>query len=418
MWSRRRRSWSDAEHLFRRYVLEVDAFWTGKMRRQATKLHRKVEALGRLHGWTPEDVVDRILELARFRRPEPPPSVYITGLGSSGSHWLAGMLDDLGGFADVGEVYFSAALREAMGGLRSREHRLFVADAIHLLHGLPKQRDIRGLSTVNCAAGAYELDLYKSWDPRSVVVYLYRDPRDQVLSASLRKDEYRRFQAPEADDREYLLRMCQRNRADHARYRALGRRADLEVAYEALRADASPSLREIAHCAGAEPSGAALARAVSRHDAAAIRSGEVEPSGNLDLGGQARGWRQDADRSLRELLHVELAETITSLGYPLEECLAAADGFGVPLRADPEVPGHAPVLCAAGCAELDDAAARRILARGPAVADLSRTAITEAVVPALAAAEQLRVVGLHGTSVSAGARQRLASERPDLTVSG
>ncbi|MDX1619907.1 MAG: sulfotransferase [Nitriliruptorales bacterium] len=409
-----RRSHRDAEELFRNYVLDADSFWSGKMLRQAEKLQRQVDALTDQLGCGPEGVAEAILAVARRRRPAPP-GVYVTGLGSSGSHWLAGMLGELPGFVDVGEVYFSAELRDRLSAF-DREDQQFVADAIQLLHGLPGT-EIEVESTVNSAAGAYELELYKTWDPRAVVVYLFRDPRDQVLSATFRKDEYRTYQAPSADDREYLLRMCARNRADHDRYRALDQRADHEVAYEDLRDDPIPHLTQIAALAGADVSETALSEVAFRHDAANIRAGRVADKGNLDLGGESQGWRQDADRGLRELLHVELAEVIDALGYPLTECLAVADDVGDPVRigADDAAPGGR-VLCAAGSDRVDDGCVRSILTGQPRVLDLSRTAVTEAIVDDLAAAEGLAAVGLVGTDISPERVARLERQRPDLDV--
>lgn len=387
------------------------------MQRQAEKLRRQLSALERLYGWEPDQVVDRVLDLTRARRPAPPAGVYVTGLGSSGSHWLAGMLAELDGFVDVGEVYFSAELRDALDGLSRREERLMVADAIQLLHGLSKRLELEDTTTVNSAAGAYELELYRDWDPRAVVVYLHRDPRDQVLSAAFRKDEYRQYQAPRAGDMEYLLRMCQRNRADHVRYQEIGGGADHEVGYQQLRADALPVLAAISASAGRTPGHQQLERAVVRHDADAIRAGEVEADGNLDLGGRSRGWQDDADRELRALLHAELAETIVSLGYPLVECLPEGDGLGEPVRFD-TWDGDAPVVCAAGSAAVTDGVVTEFLAGGPVVLDLARTGVTDDVVTGLARCHSLRAVGLHGTSITAEARRALQEARPELSVQG
>lgn len=408
----------DSEELFRRYVLEVESFWSGKMQRQAEKLQRQVDVVCERSGLTPEQLVDRVLNLARDREPDPPPPVYVTGLGSSGSHWLAGMLAELPQFADVGEVYFSAMLREELGKL-PRESQRLVTDAVQLLHGLSREPQIEHRSTVNSAAGAYELELYKAWDPRSVVVYLYRDPRDQVLSATFRKDEYRNYQAPGADDVEYLLRMCARNRADHGRYRRLELRADLEISYEDLREEPTRHLERIAEVAGVRVGSDALERVAFRHDAENIRAGKVADKGNLDLGGRARGWQNDASRQLRQILHVELAEVVSSLGYPLVECISAADGMGHPHRVATQ-PGartfRSSVQCAAGLKGLTDRDVLDLLRLEPEALDLSRTAVTDGAVDALIDAPGLRVLGLAGTSISADSIRRLREARADLIV--
>jgi hypothetical protein len=322
-----------ARRLFREYVQEVERFWTGDGVRQADKLRRKVGALSRRDGCRPEEVVDGVLQMADRRSRGRPPPIYVTGLGASGSHWLGAMLGELRGMVDAGEVYFSEPLLDSLEAL-AEEDRSYIADCLHLLHAWTTSKELVGARIVNSAAGAEKIPIYRSWDPDCLTIYLFRDPRDQVMSATFRKTEYRSFEAPEASDREYLISRCRRNRQDFLRYRQLAQRADLECRYEELRDDTVGLLQRLLLLTGLVYDDRQVERVVFEHRAKNIRSGLTRPRGsNLDLGGTALGWPSDASFDQKRVMHAELVEAVLGLGYPLGDCLGRhVDGSEAPDR--------------------------------------------------------------------------------------
>lgn len=308
-----------AEEALRQYIDDPFRFWEGHSARQAEKLARKLELWASRHGWSPVEVADRVLDAAHERSPNSP--VYITGLGGSGSHWLAGMLADTGRFFYVGEVYFPPALADA---LDDDPEAPIIVDALHLLHhpdGLP----VAGERAVNCAAGSAWIYRRIHWDPGAHSVYLIRDPRDQVLSTTFRKDEYRRFVAPDVDDRAYLEHRVQLNLTDRRHYVGGGINADVIVRYENLRADAHRELSRVLAAVGEKVEDDVVAEAVRRHDARRIAEAKEAPVGNLNLQHGLKSWA-DLPPEWVTAIHAELIDVIEELGYPFGPCVSAPMG--------------------------------------------------------------------------------------------
>jgi len=303
------------EDLFRAYVLDPRSFWQGPAVRQAEKLEMKRESVNHHMGWSNPDVASSCLAWAREREGRHPPT-YITGLGGSGSHWLAGMLGELPMFFDVGEVYIPERLRAAMNANPDRAP--LILDALHVLHTRqPAADDARA---VNCAAGSHKAADYVRWDQGATVVRLLRDPRDQVLSTTFRKDEYRQWVAPDASDDDYLHHRCSISRSDETRYKRAGCAADLVIKYEDLRRKAVAELERLLQCAGVEVDHVEAEAASERHNAERIRAGQSDVQGNLYLYGPSLPWT-DHPTSRVAAIHAELIDVIEAQAYSFGVCL-------------------------------------------------------------------------------------------------
>ena len=305
----------DADELFRAYVADPRSFWQGPAVRQAEKLEMKRESVNGYMGWSDPDVASSCLSWAYEREGRHPP-IFVTGLGGSGSHWLAGMLGELPLFFDVGEVYVPERLADAMTANPDRAP--LILDALHVLHTRqPAAQDARA---VNCAAGSHKAGDYVRWDRGATVVRLLRDPRDQVLSTTFRKGEYRQWIAPETSDEEYLHQRCSISRWDETRYKRSGSAADLVIKYEDLRRDAAGQLERLLHSAGFEVDHAQIGAAADRHNAERIRAGRSKVKGNLYLEGSSLPW---ADQHIARVaaIHAELIDVIEAQAYPFGVCL-------------------------------------------------------------------------------------------------
>lgn len=325
---------SHAGALLADYIANPEPYWRAPRLgwRQQHKLERCRKTLVPRFG--ADGVIGHVVDLAERRAvAASPPAVYVLGLGGSGSHWVGEMLAELPGFADAGEVSFPTPLVERLRPLEIAEREL-VIDGVHLLHALARDPDLAGESMVNSAGGS-AVALRKELEPRCVVVYLARDPRNQVMSLVHRKPEYRKLAAPGLTDDEYLLRAAKWNRRNAEAVAGSAVPPDVVCRYEDLRADARPKLREIAEAAGAESPPDALETASEQHSADAMLAGRVPFRGNLHKSGTP-GWGQLATERQRALLHAELRPVVERLGYPMDDCLGRR-GEGTPLAADVEV---------------------------------------------------------------------------------
>lgn len=328
--SRRHGATSRAQELFLRYAERPEDFWEGVRLIQADKLRRHRETWETKLSSTQTDALSQILALATKRGPARPPPVYVTGLGGSGSHWLAGMLGDLPGFVDAQEVYFPDLLRTHMDEL-TRAEQGYVVDCVHLLHCPPDSEGLGTSAIVNSAAGAWKIPSYRAWDPDAFCIHLMRDPRDQALSTAFRKAGHRERISPGASDDEYLVKRCRLNRGHYRTYSRLRIEPDIECRYEGLRRDTQAEISRILRAIGTQVPDELLQRVLFLHDASNVRAGIIDPRSNLPKTGPAKGWRHDASPNERRIMHAELVESIVQLDYEFCDCFATSVSQGAPV---------------------------------------------------------------------------------------
>jgi hypothetical protein len=468
----RKRHQQDWRTVVTAYLTSPHDFWGAEAPRHADKIETKKRALRQRDGLDDGEIVDAVVSMASKRRHERPAPVYITGLGGSGSHWLSGMLNDLGGLVATGEVYFPPRLLEQLQDLDHADQACAV-DAIHLIHGWPRTADVWAAGIVNCAAGVQKLRLYKRWDRHAVGLYLVRDPRDQVLSVTFRKAGFRNYEDADASDADYLRRMAERNVASFRQSLEVADLIDIRCRYEDLRADPRPVLRSVLEALGRAVDEATVERSATMHDAATIRAGEGTKITNLDEGGRAQTWEQ-TDPGQQRTLHAHLADVIHGLGYPPGDCMgtplpehalpartlrfpngppgplyARVDGTWTHLEAAGagfEVPAGTPALlriggeggrqaagdlsalehcggddiqalCVAGNADVDDDALARLSGlTGLRTLDLARTSVTDAGLKHLEPLDGLQQLQLAESTTTAEGRARLSARLSQLTI--
>ncbi len=464
--SRPRRDWTTVAAA---YLAEPLAFWGQDAPRHADKLERKKRAIRHRDGLDDHAMIDEVVRMATRRRIHRPAPVYITGLGGSGSHWLAGMLEAAADLVAAGEVYVPRALLDELDGL-SETDQACVIDAVHLMHGWPRSADVWALGIINCAAGVRALTRSVQWFPGATIVHLRRDPRDQVLSVTFRKPGFRQYLAPDATDDEYLQRMIGRNVAAYRAYLAVRDRIDVTCRYEDLLKDPSSGLRDVLTALRHGIDEPRIALAVRDHDAEAIRTGRSRVTSNLHEGGSARPWQDLGDPARQRVLHAGLVDVIHGFGYPPGDCMAThlpdshlpdrtltlSSGPPGPLyerrngtwhrldtgRAHVHVPSGVPVLLRVGT---DDAADLRVLREvvtgdvqalclaantriddstlpylsgmtGLQTLDLAKTRVSDVGLSQLGQLTGLQQISLAQTRTTARGRADLATRLPQVTI--
>jgi hypothetical protein len=236
--------------------------------RSAAKLDRAFARVEAGFGWPRAAAIERILALAARRLEDGGPTLYLNNVGSSGSHWLMGMLREGAGILGQGEIYLPLPFLYArIDPLAPAEKGLFLQAVYlaHLITGAPA--DAR--APLANSAHLTDLAAYTRNDPGARRVLLLRDPVEVVLSRTLRKPAYRRLLGREGmSDLRYLRENLRLVRRFHARAERV--RYDLVVRYEDLRRDPLPGLAAIAGLAGlaADPGGLAAAAGAARLSAA------------------------------------------------------------------------------------------------------------------------------------------------------
>jgi hypothetical protein len=477
---------SGVRELLGRYVAECESFWTEttnkrQREKQCGKVRRHVALIEEQFGLSPDQALDQVLEFAHARLIDRPSTVYITGRGGSGSHWLAEMLADLGPFADAGEVPFPARLTRELMSWPLQEQAMFV-DCVQLLHAWTGQPypdqpakphpDISSRHVVNSNGDIRPL-WAKLLEPQCVFVHLIRDPRDQVLSFTYRKlGAQARYPIEPLED--FLRLMLIFSRVSLVKLLTGPVAPDLVCRYEELRSDASRALREIVSRAGAEVPSEAIDDVASRHSAEERRAGRA-PLGNLSRIPHKR-WQDTASRTEKLLMHAGLAEVIDTFGYAPDDCAGEPVEFAplpadfhvelpdavalgeLHVRRDPRsgwerlgdgagtftlpagvmsrlrVPGgwtaevsriaelmpdgSLSSLCLAGNTDVTDGQLGPLVGRrGLVELDLARTPVTDACIETIVQITQLRHVSLIGTAVSAAAEERLRRSLLDCQVS-
>lgn len=468
--------------LLGRYIAECPVFWTGARAdiKQCKKLWRHLDVIENHIGLGRGEAIEQVIAFGEARLADRPATVYVSGRGGSGSHWLAEMLGDLGSFADAGEVSMPGALSRTMASWPIDEQSLFV-DCVHLLHAWSGQayadqpirphHDIADLHIVNSNGDVNSLRA-KLTEPGCLFIHLVRDPRDQVLSFTYRKPGARRTYPVEPVE-DFLRLMVIFNRVSLNKVLGAHVRPDLVVRYEDLREGAAPMLREIVARTGGRISDELIEDVAYRHSAAARRQG-LAGRGNLSK--NSKTWREIATAQEKLLMHSGMAEVVDTLGYGLDDCQGrplefvplaeehtvtlpegvalgeihvrreaegcweragdAAGTFTIPAGAMTRLraPGAWTVgierlakllptgslssLCLAGNLEATDALVARLAGfSGLVELDLARTAVTDGCLEPLAQMRGLRHLGLVGTAVSAEGVARLAEALPECAIS-
>jgi hypothetical protein len=304
----------------------------------AAMLQNRLRAAAAARGTDAGRIASRVVEIALGRAAMRPPPIYVVGLGGSGSHWLTGMLAEALPAIDVEEAPAPRDFLAAIEPLRASDQGVAI-DCLHLCHAHALRPEapaeaFAAARIVNSAPLVTERR-YREWDPGCAFVHLIRDPRDQAMCLAFRKG-FKRWVSPGASDEEFLVQCVELNARHNAEMHDPPVPPDHVCRYEELKASPAGTLLRLAAAIGERVEPGAAEAAARAFDARSMRSGTISRRGTL-AGSESRGWEEEADARRRLILHAHLAEAVTAMRYPADECLGRALDPG-PLRGPRRLP--------------------------------------------------------------------------------
>lgn len=289
-----------ATDLLETYCRTPEHFWPAAGARQARKLEQRLRRVGQFLDGDRLGAPAAVSHLAARRDGRHRRTVYLSNIGSSGSHWLESMLMNGAGLLGAGEVYLPPKLRMAVADLPDREAARFI-DGLHLLHAVVDPTLDRMDSVVNSQHVARP-QAFLDADPGALRVLLLRDPVAVCLSRTYRKDEYRQDVSPDADDLAYL----DLNIKKVASFLAAAREEvyDLVIRYEQLCIDPVPAVAAICALTGTSFDPDTLHQTAAEQSADQVSGRGSEAQTNL-FSGVPRSVPQKARDHATKLLREE-----------------------------------------------------------------------------------------------------------------
>jgi hypothetical protein len=274
--------------------------------RQTAKLERALTRATEVTNWSLGDTVDYILSVALIRVRFAKPTLYITNVGSSGSHWLNTMLRESLGLLGSGEIYVPAKFLKTEVHAAAPEIRAVFLQAVYAAHLLTGKLDDVTEHVVN-TAHLPDLKPYVENDIGSLKILLVRDPADIAVSRTLRKPEYRAYLGKSSmSDEDYLVENIT---VVHNFYAAVEpKHFDLLCRYEELVNDPVPALKRIADLLGKKRESGRL-----REIANLNRSNQVHSDALLEAARKAVG--DETTQSMAEVARDRLAEVRRKFDY-------------------------------------------------------------------------------------------------------
>jgi hypothetical protein len=217
------------------------------------------------------------------------------GAGGSGSTWMGRLIGDLPGYQYGREIYIPRGVTYLHRKLKTPQMNEAIW-AIMLLHSCGYSDNPLNFDHefVNSARSLNNFDIFHGIWPKGKFIFLVRDPRDQILSVTYRKLDYRKAIAPGKNDMEYLLQNAKRYMKIFNMYKKYCKKYPetiYKIRYEDLKKDTFGELIKLRDKYKIEIPKEAIAQSVYNNDAENMRTGKIKKRGNLDEGGMSRNWR-------------------------------------------------------------------------------------------------------------------------------
>ena len=248
-----------------------------------------------------------LFNLAEKRSKARAKNIFLMNIGSSGSHWIEAMLDEFEGINCINEVYFPKLLRRKVRNLDRHALNLMM-NIIHLAH-LKTDEELSFDSIIVNSAHTLGTEFYRKCDDSCMCIMLTRDPYDIVISRTFRKDSYRNYFAPNADDEEYLEHNIFRVKRWYERH--MKEYFDGTTKYENFVLDAENAITNLLRLMGIKSVNDEQIKEVSyRHDRNTILAGKSTNAANLYT-----GKKKEIPQPLSEIVIEKLNDIRKALNY-------------------------------------------------------------------------------------------------------
>jgi hypothetical protein len=168
---------------------------------------------------------------------------------------------------------------------------------------------------VNSARSIFRYNLFHKIWPNGRFVFIARDPRDQILSVTYRKNNYRNVVAPELTDHEYLVLNAKKYSSIYKQFKRVTSNSIYLVQYENLKHDTEFELNQINLHFQLGLKSNHIEKAVYLNDAQNMRAGKVEYRGNLDEGGRSKSWRELMTEEEKKIIRPYIQNILFELNY-------------------------------------------------------------------------------------------------------
>ncbi|CAM3724224.1 sulfotransferase domain-containing protein [Litorimonas haliclonae] len=189
--------------LFVEYANNLDEYWPKSRSIQITKFEKSLAKIqAEFKAGSREEVLQKIISFAETRKTNRPVTVFLISAGSSGSHWLEGVLQSAAGMISCGEVYLPPSMMTKLKALGVLDRSLFL-DCIHLTHASSLPQDSEKAVFIN-SAHLSGWRLARFMGPPKKTIFLKRHPAKIVTSRSFRKPAYRKLYGSQMSLEEFV----------------------------------------------------------------------------------------------------------------------------------------------------------------------------------------------------------------------
>lgn len=250
-------------------------------KRQLIKLNKKFESLKKKYSYSKEELFHELIRLAKLRTITNPTNVFLVNAGSSGSHWVEAMLNEINEIICLNEVYFSTELRNEIKKLDDHGKQM-VMNLVHLCHS-PILSDETASSVFVNSAHTKGTRFYRSIDSECICILLIRDPLNITISRTFRKKKFKQSIAPQQNDIEYFNKNL--NIVKRWYERNMTAEFDLKCKYESFVENGKNELYRILNLLNIESADNHLDEIVKSHNRGNILANLKKNKANLYTGG-------------------------------------------------------------------------------------------------------------------------------------